>query len=150
MKHVTQEKERFKIVPAVHLFLVRNTEILLLRRYNTGWGDGSYSVPAGHVDGDEKVSDAMMREAKEEIGIEIQTNDLQFAHVMHRKQPYRETIEFFFSATQWQGEPTNKEPHKCDDLRWFSMEQLPENTVSYVEAAIEHYRRNVFFSEFGW
>lgn len=38
--------ERFKLVTAVHLILTQNGKILLLRRYNTGYEDGNYSVVA--------------------------------------------------------------------------------------------------------
>ena len=53
---------RFKLVVAVHLILIENGKILLLRRYNTGYEDGNYSVVAGHIDGNESVIKAMKRE----------------------------------------------------------------------------------------
>ena len=49
---------------AVHLFLVQDGRILLLRRYNTGYEDGNYSVVAGHIDGGEKLKSAMVREGQ--------------------------------------------------------------------------------------
>ena len=63
--------ERFKLVVAVHLILIEDGKILLLRRYHTGYEDGNYSVVAGHIDGDESVIKAMQREALEEAGITI-------------------------------------------------------------------------------
>ena len=69
--------ERFKIITAVHLILIENERVLLLRRYNTGYEDGNYSVPAGHVEEDEDVIKAMQREAFEEIGIKIKKEDLE-------------------------------------------------------------------------
>lgn len=69
--------ERFKLIGAVHLFLIRNQQVLLLRRFNTGYEDGNYSVPAGHLDGGEQIKTAAIREAKEECGIRIAPEDLE-------------------------------------------------------------------------
>ena len=88
-------KERFKIIPTSHLFLIKNNKILLLRRFNTGYEDGNYSVVAGHLDRNETFAQAMTREAKEEAGIDIKPGDLEVVHVMHRKQPNEERIDFF-------------------------------------------------------
>ncbi|MEI9913427.1 MAG: NUDIX domain-containing protein [Candidatus Saccharibacteria bacterium] len=52
-------KDKFKLIPAVHLLLVDKDKILLLRRFNTGYEDGKYSVVAGHIDGGEAASSAM-------------------------------------------------------------------------------------------
>jgi hypothetical protein len=42
--------EKFKLNPEAHIFLLNDLdEILLLRRLNTGYEDGNYSVIAGHV-----------------------------------------------------------------------------------------------------
>ena len=146
------KKERFKFISAVHLFLIKDGKILLSRRFNTGYEDGNYSVPAGHIDGNEKATSAMAREAKEEIGIDLNEKQLQMAHVMHRKKPdeEEERIDFFFEAIEWQGEPENVEFNKCDDLSWFPISQLPPNTIPYVKAGVENYKNKVSFSEFGW
>jgi len=48
------------------------------------------------------------------------------------------------------GEIVNKEPDKCDDLRWFPLTALPENTVPYVRKAIENYQQRNWFDSFGW
>ena len=119
-------KIRFQRPVAVHLLLVKDNKVLLLRRFNTGYEDGNYSVVAGHVDSDEDLKTAMIREAKEEAGIEITPNNINFASVMHRKSD-DERIDFFFIADSWEGEITNMEPQKCDDLSWFDINNLPSN-----------------------
>ena len=52
---------RFRATVAVHLFLLRGGEVLLLRRHNTGYEDGNYSVIAGHLDGAEPATMTLSR-----------------------------------------------------------------------------------------
>jgi len=144
-----KKPERFKFVSAVHLILVRKNKVLLLRRYNTGYEDGNYSVIAGHLDGDEKVKSAMIREASEEAGITIQENNIEIIGVMHRMSS-DERIDFFLKCEEWQGDISNMEPHKCDSLEWFNLDKLPNNVVPYVRKGIENYLSNKMFDSFGW
>lgn len=146
-------KERFKLVAEVHLFLVRGEEILMIRRFNTGFADGQYSVPAGHMDGGEEVTLATIREAREEVGVELSPDDLRFAGVMHRrcaKENIPERVSFFMAAERWSGSPRNCEPNKCDDVVWRRFDDLPDNTIPYVRRAIENLRRGVFYGAVGW
>lgn len=142
--------ERFKVISAVHLFLFRDQQVLLLRRFNTGYEDGNYSVPAGHLDGGERVKSAAIREAKEECGINISTDDLDIVGVMHRRS-IDERIDFFLVANKWDGEIINAEPHKCDDLSWYCIDDLPKNIIPYVQFALDGYREGgKCIMEFGW
>ncbi len=141
--------ERVAMKVAVHLFLIEDEKILLLRRYNTGYEDGKYSVCAGHIDGNEVYYDAMIREAKEEIGITICKENLVPIQVMHRKS-IDERIDYFFLCTKWTGEITNMETDKCDELKWFDISDLPDNTITYVAYGIEQYLNNQYFTDFGW
>jgi ADP-ribose pyrophosphatase YjhB (NUDIX family) len=140
-------RARFPVT--VHLFLRREENILLLRRFNTGYADGCYSVPAGHLDGNETVRAAAAREAQEEIGIRIDAGALVFSSVMHRNEG-DERVDFFVRVPAWDGEPVNAEPAKCDELRWVSVHALPENTIAYVRRAIHNDLHDVRFDEFGW
>lgn len=133
----------------VHLLFFRENQILLLRRFNTGYGDGQYSVPAGHLDGGETVIAAAAREAEEEIGVKIQSNEMSFSTVMHRIEG-DERVDFFIHVCQWNGEPFNAEPDKCDELCWVDVDHLPENTIPYVRRAIQNHREGIKFDEFGW
>ncbi|HRO64782.1 MAG TPA: NUDIX domain-containing protein [Candidatus Dojkabacteria bacterium] len=75
---------KLKALVAVHLLLIKDDKVLLSRRFNTGYHDGDYSVPAGHVDEGETATQSMVREAMEEIGIKILLQDLKYSTVMHR------------------------------------------------------------------
>lgn len=69
--------ERFTLRCATYLLLIKSGKILLQRRFNTGWKDGKYTLISGHLDGQETIAQAMVREAEEEAGIPI-TNVLIF------------------------------------------------------------------------
>lgn len=142
-------KERFALPCAVSLLLVKDGKVLLLRRHNTGWQDGKYGVPAGHIEGDESLTDALLREAYEEIGININSDDVAFAHMTHTKSN-REYLYVYFVVERWQGQPYNKESDKCDRLYWAPLDRLPRNTVPIIRKAIEGYREGVRYSEDGW
>jgi len=142
---------RAKFPVTVHLLFFRDDQILLLRRFNTGYADGQYSIPAGHLDGGETVMAAAAREAEEEVGIKLKASDMTFSTVMHRIEAIEddERVDFFVQVHQWQGEPFNAEPDKCDDLRWVDVNRLPVNTVPYVRQALGNHLAGISFGEFG-
>ena len=138
---------RAKFPATVHLFFFRENKILLLRRFNTGFRDGEYSVPAGHLEGGETVMEAAAREGEEEAGVKIELSDMTFSTVMHRIED-DERVDFFVVAHKWEGEPFNAEPDKCDDLQWVNINDLPANMVPYVRQALENHLNNVPFDEY--
>ena len=103
-----------KFPVAVHIFLLREHSVLLLLRANTGYEDGNYSIVAGHLDGGESVTQAAVREAKEEVGIDLRPANLRVVGVMHRASD-EERVDFFLSATDWAGTVSNREPDKCSE-----------------------------------
>jgi 8-oxo-dGTP diphosphatase len=133
----------------VHLLFIDENKILLARRFNTGYRDGEYSVPAGHLDGNETVIAAGIREAKEEVGVTLNAKDMVFSSVMHRVEG-DERVDFFVMVNKLDGEIINAEPDKCDDLRWTNMNDLPTNIIPYVARAIQNHLNGVSFDEFGW
>lgn len=137
------------MIASAYLLLFDQGKVLLARRYQTGYEDGNYSVPAGHVEDNESVLENLCREVKEEIGLQINPHQAQLCHVMHRKEKDIR-MDFFFSLKDWQGVPQICEPDKCDELLWFAVDALPENTVGYIRQAIECTLRNQIYSERGW
>ena len=136
------------IIAEVYLVLIREERILLLRRYQTGYEDGNYSLVAGHVEAEETCKEAMIREAEEEAGIEIDYENLGLVHVMHRKIEKKKRIAFFLQPKKWQNEPENREPDKCDDLSWYPLARLPKNIIPYIREALKNIKEGIRYSEY--
>jgi 8-oxo-dGTP diphosphatase len=147
---VVRETDPFRPYCAVQLVLRRDSEVLLSRRLNTGFEDGSYGLVAGHIEGAESARQAMVREAEEEVGITIDPRNLRLALTMHRFGADREYIDLFFVADDWTGEPAIMEPRKCDRIGWFTPDGLPDNTIAYIRRALECLGSGTSFCEFGW
>lgn len=141
--------EKFKLRSAVYLLPIKDNKILLSKRFNTGWMDGKYSLISGHIDGNETVFEAMVREAWEEAGLKIDSKDLIPATVIHRKSDF-EYIDFFFIVKKWQGTPIIKEPNKCDDLSWYPLNNLPKNLLPFIKEVLNNYQNKTAFFVSGW
>ena len=143
-------KERYQSKVAVFLILTREvngkTEILLQERYNTGYMDGKYDAAcSGHLEKGESVSMALVREAKEEIGIDIDEKDLKFVELIHSyKEDY---INVFFTTKKYSGTPKIMEPDKCDDLRWFDIENLPENIFTRIKNVLININKGILYDD---
>jgi 8-oxo-dGTP diphosphatase len=144
--------ERATMRAAVYLILRRGEQVLLARRCNTGFQDGNYSLVAGHVEANEPVTQALLREAREEAGITLSPHAVEFVHLLHRKSDDDLVyFDFFFVAHQWDGDVVNCEPDKCDDLRWFALTGLPPNMVVYVRDVLTRMiAEEQKYSEYGW
>lgn len=143
---------RFLTPTTVHFIVVKNHQVLLARRCNTGYRDGWYGVPAGHVEANEPLAQAMCRELQEEIGITLKPEAIMPVHFMYRTEE-KNNIRFdtFWSpVSPLLSEPMNTEPDKCDDLDYFDLNNLPEKTIPYLKFVFEKLATNQIYSEFGW
>ncbi|MEU7894042.1 2'-5' RNA ligase family protein [Nonomuraea sp. NPDC049152] len=141
------KKARFKAIVDVHVLLVRDGKLLLGRRANTGYADGLWHLPSGHLEAGESAVEGAVREAREEVGVAIDPADLTFVHAMHRAP---DRVGLFFRAERWDGEPYNAEPGKCDALEWHPLDRLPDGTVDYPGAAIRAIGEGHPFAQFGF
>ena len=143
-------KERYKSKIAVFLVLTRNidnkTEILLQKRKNTGYMDGMYDMAcSGHVEEGESMSQTVVREAKEELGIDINETDLELAFLLH---PYKENyLNIFFRTNKYNGIPSIIEKDKCEELKWFDINDLPDNLIELNKNAIECIKNSIIYDE---
>jgi 8-oxo-dGTP diphosphatase len=143
--------ENINLPIALHVFLVNNkNEVLLLKRANTGYLDGFWSVPAGRLNGGESIRQGAIREAYEEVNVMIDLADLGTPLCMHHKNDRGERLYFFFITHLWQNNPVNKEIDKCSEIAWFPITSLPEDMIEHVRSALMHIQEKNTYIEFGF
>ena len=126
----------------------------MVKRKNSNWMDGFYGLPSGKVDYGEPYLVGAAREAKEEVGVDIDTKDLKFVHFVHRHgendEYFMDWVDVYYEATKWSGEPYNAEPHKSDELAWVDVEKDADKIAHHQLDAIQNYLKGQPYSEFGW
>ncbi|THF60628.1 NUDIX hydrolase [Pseudothauera rhizosphaerae] len=132
----------------VHVVVERDGRVLMMRRAGTGFFDGLYSLPGGHVEAGESIARTAAREIGEETGLLLREADVVPLGVVHRLSDTNR-IDFFVRARAWAGEPRICEPLKCDRLEWFAPDALPETTVPYVRRALAE-GSGPWLLELGW
>lgn len=126
--------ERFITRLAVFMILRNDKgEVLLQQRAGTGYLDGYWDLPSGHVEHGEALRDTAVRELLEEVGVTAQPEDLELVHIDQYFLD-RDYVNFTFVVTSWKGVSTICEPNKCSGMDWFAPDALPEKCVNVVRA----------------
>ena len=133
----------------VHVVIRKNDGVLLQLRQNTGFYDGFYHLPSGHVEENESALEAAQRESREELGISVAQQQLQFVFALHQYSA-GSRVGFFFSPLEWIGTPTIMEPEKCAELVYFPIVDLPKNMVPYARYSLQAIQAGRAFARFGW
>jgi 8-oxo-dGTP diphosphatase len=127
--------DRFMTRLAVFVILRNDAgKILLQQRAGTGYLDGYWDLPSGHVEYGESIHDTAVREVAEEVGVQIRVEDLALVHIDQYfiGRTDRDYVNFTFTARAWEGEPKLGEPEKCSAIGWFASDMLPEKCVNVV------------------
>ncbi|MFM9446224.1 NUDIX hydrolase [Streptomyces acidiscabies] len=122
-----------------HVILRDGDKVLLSLRAGS-YGHGRWHMPSGKLDQGEPLSVGAARELYEETGVGVDPGRLRLVHVVHHRQSgHTDRIGFFFEATEWEGHPVNREPDKCLALRWFAVDDLPDDIIEYPAAGLRGY-----------
>jgi len=145
------KRELFKLAPFVSILLKKDNKVLLVERTNTRWYSGFFVLPGGKVDQGETVFQAAARELEEELGIKLDLASSKVVHVCHFKSEVGlEGLDFYVQAEKWHGEICNMEPDKHGQIKWFDINNLPENIFPGHKNAIHEIEKKTFYSERGW
>ena len=132
----------------VHVLLIRDERLFLMRRSNTGFMDGYYCLPGGHQDVGESVSEAAMRECLEETG--VRAARLLPVCVMPYQSGRHQGLNFVFEAEGWEGEPVINEPALFDDSCWSPFDALPDPHAPWMGEVLGFRRDGHWYAEFKW
>lgn len=112
------EKRFHHVVAAI---LVDADKILFVHRSPTrDWAPDTWDVPGGHIEAGESQAEAMRREVREELGVEVATRSL--ARFAQLRGPNWEVAYFRIEA--WSGALSNAAPHEHTELRWLTLVEV--------------------------
>lgn len=135
---------------AAYVLLRDGDKVAFVLREHTGWMDNHYGLPSGKVEKNEPYTVAAIREAYEEVGVQIAAEHLHHAITIYRRAPDSDWVDVYFEVDKWQGEVINAEPEKHSALEWLTITNLPENVIPAVRYALEQIAVGASFAEEGW
>lgn len=147
--------DRFKAPAGVVLMLVREKNgkktVLLQRRQNTGFADGLLDLScSGHVENGESMSDAVLRECREELGISLKSEDIEFVCFIHKRDGDAVYYYGYFICEKFKGSPKIMEKDKCAQLLWADIDELPLDVIPDRKIAVKAYKEGTHYLEYGW
>lgn len=140
---------------ASYVIIRKEGKIAFVLRTGTDWMNNYYGLPSGKVEKNESFTAGAIREAKEEIDIDVKPADLKPILTVHRRHQDSEEdgkywVDMYFEADTWQGEPRNAEPRMHSELAWLDPNNLPDNVIPAVVAALEAIEKGDHYLEDGW
>lgn len=140
--------ERIKFNATVSFIVQNENKFLLFYRTDGYFNGGWWVLPAGHIEANETATQTVVRECKEELGIEVDIKDVEFAHVMHNLSGENKRIDFYFIVKKYKGQPHNLETDKCAEMNFFSLNTLPsEKTAPSTLLALKNIFDKISYSE---
>lgn len=121
----------------------KNETLLVKRALKSNNEAGFWSKPGGTVEFGEIVEDAIKREIKEELGIEIELiRPLAFTnHLIPSENQH--WVAFNYLARIVKGKPKSLEPDKIEEVMWFKFDALPENLTQTTREPVDEYLKSI-------
>jgi 8-oxo-dGTP diphosphatase len=108
-------------IKVVTALVVRDGAILMCQRHRDKYLPLHWEFPGGKVEPDESLTDALLREVKEELHIDILSHREYFQDLMTYSNGYTYDVTFYI-ADAYKGEPVNTE---FEEIRWITPEMMP-------------------------
>lgn len=145
---MTQERARFFV--GVGSIFIQDGNVLTVFRNNTERNNNKHGLIGGLVHAGESVRAAAVRIIFEEVGLDVDPEDLTLIHVMSSRENGEETVGHYFLVEDWDGEPVNKASHKHARIEWVDLNELPATLIERNRQALENMFEEIPYSEYGW
>ena len=139
-------QKRYRIIHTARLILEQNNEILFLAQ--TLKNGNGFTLPGGKINGEEFAKDALIRETKEEIGIDLKKKQLTLRHVTYKKLASSIEIIFFFYTDILPSAPVIREPEKFKEIKWFLPKDYPAKIPPVLKQTLLRIHDGKNFTEF--
>ena len=119
-------------------------KVLLCKRSKTARNEQSqWEIPGGEVEFGEKLVDAIHREMKEELDIDLElTQQLPAADHIIATDHQHWVPTTFLAKLKGKKLPRIMEPTKCDEFGWFSFNKLPSPLAIITKLDVAWYTKN--------
>lgn len=109
------KKEREKFLSSIYIIIKNEKDqVLLQRRQGIKLWSGFLALPAGHIDEGENAYEALVREAKEELNIIINLDDITDTFAVNRKnESLPSYYDVYFEISKFDGKIVINESEKC-------------------------------------
>jgi 8-oxo-dGTP diphosphatase len=113
--------------------LIEHGRVLLTQRKPGTHLAGAWEFPGGKVESGENPRDALVRELREELGIETTVHEV--LEVTFHRYPERAVLLIFYAVRRQASSPAPR-PLDIADFRWASAEELDEAQFPPADVAI--------------
>jgi len=135
---------------ACFMIVREGDKVAMIKRKNTNWMDDYWTLPAGKVEINESPRLGAIREAKEEVGIDVALDDVKHVISVVRLDDDSDWVDVYFEASKWSGDARNAEPEKASEMAWHDINNLPDNVVPTVKSTLEAIARGDNYTEYGF
>ncbi|MCI8277196.1 MAG: NUDIX domain-containing protein [Clostridia bacterium] len=125
----------------VGAFILNDNNELLLQKRAVPAEKDHWCIPGGRLELFETLENAVIREAKEETDLDIEVLKIMGVcnHIIKEEEAHWIATSYLCKIKN--GEPKIMEPDKASDMKWFSLDKLPDKLTITTKKALEDYNK---------